>query len=66
MRHITQGTINRYVIRAQMLFGTAKYFEWASTMPPVMGRRAMLKALRDYMTPKNRMRDARRAARRRK
>lgn len=52
MKHVTQGRIDRYVNRALSLYGASRYFEWAATQPPVLGRRAMLKALRDFMTPK--------------
>lgn len=65
MKEITKGQLQRFIDRAMSLFGASKYFEWASTKPATVGRRAMLKALRDFMQPMNR-RQLNRAAKRRK
>lgn len=66
MKHITLGQIERYTQRAIKLFGAGKFFEWAATQPTNMGRRAMLKALRDYMQPMTRKQLERRTRRARK
>lgn len=55
MMHVTQGRIDRYEKTAIMLKGQKAFDEWYlhwMKTTPYIGRRAWLKALRDFMSPR--------------